>query len=135
MKIKKIAKWLCPVLIAILFLWLYAIRYFSPHRWYAKKRVYAMFEALEKGDYETAWKHWDPKQKFSIERFKIFLKNGEIYHVDEFDIVWVEVIEFKKLPPWMTVYVKVNGRHPPEALAVRYNELISYAGFNRYIDI
>jgi hypothetical protein len=140
MKIKRSIKWSLSILfilsIAGLSLWLYTIRYFSPHRWYAKKRVAAMFEALQNEDYKTAWKHCDPKGEVNTDWLKEFLQDAGISKVENFDIVWVDVYDYKmKDTPLMTVYVKINGQYPPAALAVRYNELILYAGFNRYIDI
>ncbi len=95
-----------------------------------------MLEAVKKGDYETAWKHWDPKQEWSVERFKVFLRNGKISKVENYEIVFIEIYDFKrKDDPWITVYVKVNNQSIPIALHVQYDELIGYAAHNRYIDI
>jgi len=107
----------------------------SSHQWYARKRVSAMFEALKNDDYETALKHFDPKGEININLFKKILRNGKIPKIDDFEIVWIDIDDFKKKDdPWITVYVKINNQGYPVAFLVQYNESIAYAAYNRYIE-
>ncbi len=105
----------------------------SPHQWYGRKRVSAMFEALKNDDYETAWKYWDLQGEWSVKRFKEFLQHGNISKVDNFEIVWIDIYDFKREDdPWITVYVKINKQDRPLALLIQYDELIFYAAHSIY---
>ena len=136
MKTKKFLKWFVPILLlSCLLFWLQYIRYFSPHYWYGKERVTLIFEALQREDYETAWKHWDPKKEVSVSWVKEFLQDINVSKVNTFEIVCIEIDDYKREnDPWVTVYVKINNKKIPDALHVEYDELILYAGHNRYLD-
>ncbi|MBI5789298.1 MAG: hypothetical protein HZA78_10630 [Candidatus Schekmanbacteria bacterium] len=132
--VKKYARCAVPTVMFLNFLfWLYILGYFSPYRWEAKRRIYNFLEALKKEDYQTALKYYGSKTK-NMNYLKNFVSQLTPNKIRDFEIVFIFYDRGISTPPHITVYVKINGQAPPDALYVDFiDNDISFAAENFYI--